>query len=96
MRDKRGIHTPAQCRAARALLGLTADDLARRARLTIDVVAAFEAGGDIELPARAALENALRECGVIGIAEAAAGEGVRFSRPATDPARRAPFAFDLA
>ena len=38
------IPTPAQCRAARALLGITRDELARQSGVSKRAIAAFEAG----------------------------------------------------
>lgn len=38
------IPTPAQCRAARALVGMTRDELARQSGVSKRAIAAFEAG----------------------------------------------------
>jgi predicted transcriptional regulator len=38
------IPTPAQCRAARALLGMNRDELARQSGVSKRAIAAFEAG----------------------------------------------------
>ena len=71
--------TAATCRAARALLGWSQRELARRSRLSVTWVKKFEAGrGDGFIPvAVAAAQRALEEAGV----EFLDGEGVRLRRP---------------
>ena len=78
--------TPAQCRAARGLLGWTQDDLAKAARVGVVTVRQFE-GGNAE-PRNATLtvlKGAIEAAGVIFIAENGEGAGVRL-RKAADPA----------
>jgi len=73
--------TPAQSRAARALIGWTQQELADRARVGVVTVRQFEAG-NIE-PRRATLdviERALQSAGVEFIDENGGGRGVRLSR----------------
>jgi hypothetical protein len=75
--------SPAQCRAGRALLEWTAEDLSTRAALDPEAVELFEAqGGDLAGTEQARIGSAFYAAGVIAIPEGLAGEGVRFSRPA--------------
>lgn len=73
--------TPAQCRAARALIGLTQDDLAEASGVAKRTIASFEAeerqpyGRTIE-----ALKQSLEIGGVIFVAENGEGPGVRLRR----------------
>ena len=72
----------AQCRAARALLGITQPDLAARAGLGLSTVVDFEKGRRLvsseAIPAiRAALEGA----GIQFIEENGGGAGVRMRKP---------------
>lgn len=77
--------TPQQCRAARALLDLSQDDLALRARLDINALQGFEAGGAALDESIEALQTALEEAGALmiptGTASPAGGEGVRLAKP---------------
>lgn len=77
--------TPNQCRAARALLDLSEQDLALRARVDIDVLRAFEAGGGALDDSIGALLAALEDAGAILISSGsnspAGGEGVRLAKP---------------
>jgi transcriptional regulator with XRE-family HTH domain len=69
--------TPAQCRAARALLDWTQDDLAREAEIGVVTLRQFERGAS--QPRRAilsALRRALEEAGVRFI-DRGGGPGVR-------------------
>ena len=73
--------TPAQCRAARALLDLTQPALARAASLGLSTVVDFErsrraVSGEAIGAIRAALESA----GVIFVAENGEGPGVRLRK----------------
>lgn len=69
------------CRAARALIGWTADDLARGAKVGIATVKRFELGGDARQSSVEAMQGALESAGVIFIAAGGAsldgGPGVR-------------------
>jgi transcriptional regulator with XRE-family HTH domain len=56
--------TPAQCRAARALLDWSQNELSRRARLTLLTVQSFERGRDRKEITAQALEAALVAAGV--------------------------------
>jgi transcriptional regulator with XRE-family HTH domain len=71
--------TPAQCRAARALLGWSQQDLAKRAAIGIVTVHQLEAG--LSQPRRATFDvirRALQAAGVEFIDENGGGSGVRF------------------
>jgi transcriptional regulator with XRE-family HTH domain len=73
--------TPAQCRAARALLEMSAAALARRAVVTRDVIADFEGGIRTPSPSNiAAIRAALEASGVIFIDENGEGPGVRLRK----------------
>jgi predicted transcriptional regulator len=72
--------TPAQCRAARALIGMSHADLARAAVVTVTIINDFEIGVGGTRPSDvAAIRAALEKAGV----EFIDGDrpGVRFSRP---------------
>lgn len=75
------------CRAARALLGWTAEDLAREAKVGLATVKRFELGGDARQSSLDAIQGALERAGVVFIAAAGAslngGPGVRL-RSAAD------------
>ena len=63
--DARLLLTPEQCRAARKLLGLSAEALARRANARPETVASFELGRLSTFPTRAKLRAALKSAGVV-------------------------------
>jgi transcriptional regulator with XRE-family HTH domain len=74
-----------QCRAARALLDWTAQQLAERAQIGVATVRRYEAGAQIADTSLSAIEDALAGAGVTFIGDGevsrAGGEGVRFSPP---------------
>jgi DNA-binding XRE family transcriptional regulator len=76
--------TPAQCRAARALLDWTQDELAERAEVSRGTIRGFESGQHaLQRATAAAVCRALHAGGVILVeADCAAGQGVRFAGPA--------------
>jgi transcriptional regulator with XRE-family HTH domain len=75
--------TPEQCRAARALLDWSQEDLAQRSRLAARTVRYFEKDMRESRPANlAALQKALERAGVVFIAENGGGPGVRLKRKA--------------
>lgn len=77
--------SPAQCRAARALLGWSLEELARGAGLEVEGLELFEAGeGELGERDLAALGEALCRAHVIALPEKVAGEGVRFNRRAEE------------
>ena len=67
----------AQCRAARALLGISQDDLALRAKVAKRTIASFE-GGNHQLAPRTldAIRAALEAAGVVFLPENGNGPGV--------------------
>ena len=70
--------TPAQCRAARALVGMTQPELASRAKLGLSTVVDFERSRRrISEDAVGAIVRALEEAGVIFISRNGGGAGVR-------------------
>jgi hypothetical protein len=73
--------SPQTCRAARALIGWTAADLAARAEIGIATVKRFELGGDVRRSSAEAMRNALRDADVVFIEKDTAspngGPGVR-------------------
>ncbi len=73
--------TPAQSRAARALLDWTQPKLAKSASLGISTVVDFErARRSVSAEALAAIRAALEQAGVEFIAENGGGAGVRLRR----------------
>ena len=70
--------TPAQCRAARALVGMTQPELASRAKLGLSTVVDFERSRrQISEDAVGAIVRALEKAGVIFISRNGGGAGVR-------------------
>ncbi|PZP42640.1 MAG: transcriptional regulator [Azospirillum brasilense] len=71
--------TSGQCRAARALLDWTQDDLAERAEVSRSTVRGFEGGQhELQRSTGTAIRRALEEAGIIILErDAAGGEGVR-------------------
>src|SRR5580692_3840122 len=77
--------TPAQCRAARALLDWSQQQLAAAAKVGVVTVRQFEGGG--AQPRRATLDvlfRALEAAGIAFIPENGGGAGVRLKGPARD------------
>ena len=75
------IMTPAQCRAARALVDLTQPALAEDAALGLSTVVDFERRRRIvSAEATAAMRAALERRGVLFIAENGEGPGVRLQK----------------
>lgn len=73
--------TPAQCRAARALVELTQPKLAEAANLGLSTVVDFERGRRaVSDDARAAMRKALEAAGVIFVDENGEGAGVRLKK----------------
>lgn len=71
-----------QCRAARALLNWSAQDLANEAKIGVATVRRYEAGSPIANPSMTAIETALSRAGIAFVSTGEAsnhgGEGVRF------------------
>ena len=79
--------TPEQCRAARALLDWTQDELAAAAEVSRSTVRGFEAGQrDMQRATMAAIRRALEGAGVSFLdADGTSGPGVRLSGTAMVP-----------
>lgn len=76
--------SPEQCRAARALLGMTQPALAKMARLGLSTVVDFERSRrQVSEEAEVALKSALESAGVLFIAANDRGPGVRLRKPVT-------------
>ena len=73
--------TPAQCRAARALLGITQKELKARANVSVSTITNFEKNG---MPLRgdtlADIARALEQAGAFFIDEGAGVVGVRLRK----------------
>lgn len=73
--------TPAQCRAARALLNWSQPDLAKAATLGLSTIVDFERSRrEISIAAATVIETALKKGGVEFIAENGGGAGVRLAK----------------
>lgn len=79
------ILTQAQCKAARALLGWTASELAEAAGVSIDTLRSFESGRSKTLNREneAKIVTALFEAGLDLIPENGGGHGVRLRKGST-------------
>lgn len=75
--------SPAQCRAARALLQWSQDELSVKAAVAKRTIALFEQGsrGRLQERVEAALEGAFDAAGIDLIDQDVAGDGARFRRP---------------
>ncbi|HEY0833763.1 MAG TPA: helix-turn-helix transcriptional regulator [Azospirillum sp.] len=80
--DKNNVITPAQCRAARALVRMNQQKLAKAAEVSTKTIADFEREIERQLNIRTlrAIRAALEAVGVELIAENGGGEGVRFKK----------------
>ncbi len=73
--------TPSQCRAARALVGMSQDELATRSGVAKRTIASFESDTRQPYPRTVdALRTALEAAGVEFIAENGGGAGVRLQK----------------
>lgn len=73
--------SPEQCRAARALIGLSQGELAHQANVARATVADFERGTRVPHPNNlAAIRRALEAAGVDFIQEDGGGPGVRLKK----------------
>jgi transcriptional regulator with XRE-family HTH domain len=71
-----------QCRAARALLDWTQEELAERAGISRSTVRGFENGQhELHRASTVVIRTALEQAGVVLIAAGEQGEGVRFQSP---------------
>ena len=73
--------TAEQCRAARALLGWTQNELAKRASISAVSIRAFEKGGDMRESNRKLLRLTFEREGVTIIDQNGGGPGVRLRDP---------------
>lgn len=70
--------TPSQCRAGRALLGLTQNQLAQASQVSVRTINHFEKAEREPIPATLfAIRRALEDAGVMFVADDTAGPGVR-------------------
>lgn len=69
--------TPAQLRAARALIGMTQAELAEMAGVSLPTIKRIETGSDAKMSTVQALQMALEAAGVEFISENGGGAGVR-------------------
>ena len=75
--------TPAQCRAARALIGMSQDDLVRASGVAKATVAAFELSQRSPYPRTlSTIRTALEAAGVIFLPENGNGPGVALRKAA--------------
>jgi transcriptional regulator with XRE-family HTH domain len=79
------VITSAQCRAARALLGMTQIELASDAGVSVVVIKRFERGSDPRASTVNAIERALVAAGITliddgAVSPAGGGAGVRLTR----------------
>lgn len=89
MATGRDLFSPAQTRAARALLNWSAERLADAASLQAEAIALYEAEeGDLSRQELSGIGRALNMYGVIALPPARAGAGVRFRRTSSCPAAR--------
>lgn len=74
--------SPDQCRAARALLDWTQDELAERAQVSRSTVRGFEGGKhELHRATEAVIRRALEDAGVLFLeGDARGGAGVRWRR----------------
>lgn len=77
--------SPATCRAGRALLHISQDQLATLSRVSKRAISGFEAGQTELIQAnRDTLQRALEAAGVVFIDENGGGPGVRLREPVKD------------
>ena len=70
----------AQCKMARAALGLGVRDLAEAAKVSPDTIARFERGEELRERTNDAIRTAFEAAGVEFIAENGGGPGVRMQK----------------
>ncbi|MBX4985317.1 helix-turn-helix transcriptional regulator [Rhizobium lentis] len=76
--------SPAQCRAARALIAWSEDDLSSASAIARATIAGFEAGTlSPDAQTLQAMKQNLEDAGVVFIPENGGGAGVRLARPAS-------------
>ena len=83
------IMTPAQCRAARALLDITQSELAEAASLGLSTVVDFEKERrQVSDDAAQAIQNALERAGITFTSEGSSRQGVSALRKLRHPRRK--------
>ncbi|WP_434714721.1 helix-turn-helix transcriptional regulator (plasmid) [Rhizobium sp. YTUHZ045] len=76
--------SPSQCRAARALLAWSEEDLSSASRIARATIAGYEAGKlSPDDQALRDMKRSLEDAGVLFIPENGGGAGVRLARPAS-------------
>ncbi|MDO3431812.1 helix-turn-helix transcriptional regulator [Rhizobium sp. CBN3] len=84
MQDGSSCLSPAQCRAARALIGWSEDDLSSASKIPKATIAGYEAGKlSPDEQALRDMKRCLEDAGVLFIPENGGGAGVRLARPAS-------------
>lgn len=77
--------SPEQCRAARALLGMSQELLAKLAGVGVQTVIGFENSTRVARPSTLdAIRQALEAAGAVFIAENGEGPGVRLRKPRSE------------
>jgi transcriptional regulator with XRE-family HTH domain len=80
--DRRLMMTPPQCRAARALLGWSQEELAAAAHVSIGTIRNFESGKSMPMyNTIGGIKRALEDAGVAFIMQNGGGPGVRLRKP---------------
>jgi transcriptional regulator with XRE-family HTH domain len=84
------MSTPAQIRAARALMGLSQAEVAERAGISVPTIKRAEADRGIRVSAdvMASIRRALEKAGVIFVEEDGEGAGVRLRKTRRDEGLR--------
>jgi transcriptional regulator with XRE-family HTH domain len=84
------MSTPAQIRAARALMGLSQAEVAERAGISVPTIKRAEADRGIRVSAdvMASIRRALEKAGVIFVEENGEGAGVRLRKTRRDEGLR--------
>lgn len=73
--------SPEQCRAARAMLGISQDDLSRKTEVSKRTIAGFEMGQSRPYPRTLeAIRQVLEDAGIEFIPENGGGAGVRLKK----------------
>ena len=73
--------TPAQCRAARALINWSTQQLASQAEVGVNTVNRFEGGQDARMSSVDKIRAALETAGIAFIQRNGGGSGVRLREP---------------
>lgn len=84
MQDGSSCLSPAQCRAARALIAWSKGDLSSASKIPKATIAGYEAGKlSPDEQALRDMKRSLEDAGVLFIPENGGGAGVRLARPAS-------------